>query len=469
MPRRSTHPIALALSLMLPMTLIACASDTVLRTAPPFDSTEEGSSRGGRGGGGWPGLPDLPGGPWSEIDPGEMPDVYFVIAYGDPDCCYNCDGSYTEASDPGPDAQDGDGSPNGSDADFGFGCEVRYALVDLFGQVIDDFAPPEQGNGVVYSHLDILPSGPGRFMATTEGWRDAYMPNQTIGDEGEEGAPVLPNDENWSWLPWIAWEFDAVMGTSENVAWQDPMDHQVVIPETGKRIDAGVYGVFAAIDPVEPDWLYLHGARAGCGVQPMPLRATHRRNPMILDRFWSAEELVGSEYAEDNVYPTGLAASVDEEGLTHVGLGLGDMGCGGAPQSTHLFVDFIPGEGTAWMRASSESWAANPMTWAPWNGGAAVQVSSPYELPMWHMIDMMSERSGLAPGLDYNVRPGPMLDPAGPTFALLGASYEAPWSDRLVVVHGEDEVWSIDRLRFGLQEREVAMLDVIVLPPLDVE
>ena len=62
-----------------------------------------------------------------------------------------------------------------------------------------------------------------------------------------------------------------------------------------------------------------------------------------------------------------------------------------------------------------------------------------------------------------------MLDPAGPTFALLGTTDEAPWSDRLVVVHGEDEVWSIDRLRFGLQEREVAMLDVIVLPPLDAE
>jgi len=466
-----SRPLTLALAVLTLVGMTACSSDTVLREAPPPDPEEEGSGSGsgrpGSGGGGWPGMPELPGGPWGELDPGEMPDVYFVVAYGDVNCCYECDGLWLgppdEADDPD---QDTDGLPHNSEADMAFGCPVNYAIVDLFGQVVDEFSPANQDQGQIYSHIDLVPTGPGRFLATVQGWGDIYYPpeypNQTTEEQWPpEDGPIDP----WGWGPWIAFEIDAVNRTQEMVAWQSPADYQVVIPETGKRIDVGVYGVQAAIDPVDPDWLYLWGARYGCDEPMLPLRATHRYETGVLDRFWTGEDLLGSDLGAFNWYPTGFAASIDEDGVTHVGMGLGDNGCTGAFQPVHLLADVVPDDGAAWVSANTQSWATTPMSWAPWSGGAAVQIESPWDLPTWHVTRPEDSRSGPVPSLEYNVRPGPMLDPAGPTFALVGSDYTNPNQDRIVFVHGDQEVWSIDALTFGLQERQVAILDVVVLPP----
>ncbi|MCO4771192.1 MAG: hypothetical protein KDA24_14255 [Deltaproteobacteria bacterium] len=450
---RTLHPLAvISLSFLLGAALTACSGDTTLRTAPPPGAEEADPSRGGRGGGGgWPGLPELPSGPWSDIDPGDMPDVHFVVAYGDPGCCYNCDGLYGDTDD-----ENGFSVP--WDGAFGE-CAVSYALVDLHGQVIDEFEPPALNPGIVFSHIDLLPSGPGRFLATTQAWGTNYWP-----EEGTE----WPEEEwgGYGWAPWIGWEFDAVQGTSSLVGYQDPVDYKVVVPGTGKRLDVGLYGVNAAVDPEDPEWLYLHGARYGCQEAPLPLRATHRTDAAVLDRFWGADELLGDELGHINWAPTSFAASIDEDGLAHVGLGFADQGCSGSEQPVHVFTDFVPDEGTSWVRVSSEPWAVNPASWAPWNGGAAVQVESPWELPTWHVVDDKGDRSGPVPDLTYNVRPGPMLDPGGPTFMLVGGDLASPVTDRMVVMHDGQQVWSIDALRFGLQEREVAILDVVVLPPL---
>ena len=73
---------------------------------------------------------------------------------------------------------------------------------------------------------------------------------------------------------------------------------------------------------------------------------------------------------------------------------------------------------------------------------------------------------GMVPNATWNVRPGPMLDPAGPTFAVLVGEPTLEPSDSIAFIHGGQEVWRIEKLRFGLQERGVGLRDLIVLPPL---
>ncbi|MBW1881809.1 MAG: hypothetical protein JRJ84_25920 [Deltaproteobacteria bacterium] len=63
-------------------------------------------------------------------------------------------------------------------------------------------------------------------------------------------------------------------------------------------------------------------------------------------------------------------------------------------------------------------------------------------------------------------RPGPLLDPTGPTFVLLCRTADKT-ADQLAILHGGQEVWLIDALTFGLQERTVPIADLIVLPPLE--
>jgi|GEM_PF-1665517 len=457
-----------AIALLFAVLLAACSSDTTLHLAPdPLPEEGVAGAPGGSGGGGWPGLPPLPKGPWSELDPGEMPDVWFVVAYGDVGCCYGCDGLYGDQYDTADTSDDGapdEGFDSGADqSEAGFECEVKYAIVDLFGQVIDEFAPPSPSDGFTsFSHLDIQPSGPGRFLATVQGWGDSPIPLEQPGEEpGPEDGPV----DYYSWHPWTAFEFDAVARTQSLVAHQDPADYRVLIPETGARVDVGSYGVQAAIDPADAEWLYLWGARYGCQYQPMPLRAANRFKTGVLPRVWGMDEIAGAELAAANWYPSAFGASVDEDGETHLLLGMGDMGCGGGVLPTQVLADFAPGAGTSWTHASSAPWSVNPPSWAPWSGGGTVQIESPWEAPTWHVATPQGEDSGLVGGLNWNVRPGPMLDPSGPTFALIGSSEPYTQGDSISIQHDGGQVWSIDSLRFGLSERQVAILDLIVLPP----
>ena len=94
-----------------------------------------------------------------------------------------------------------------------------------------------------------------------------------------------------------------------------------------------------------------------------------------------------------------------------------------------------------------------------------MQIESPWSEPRWHMVTPDGEQSGPAPEDVWNVRAGPMLDPQGPTFVVLGRDPAVPAGDSVFVLHDGDVVWSIDQLRFGLQPRDVTIMDIIVLPP----
>lgn len=467
-----------------------CNSDSSLRVAPPGDGTEEGSGAGGRGnggvpGGGWPGLPELPSGPWGELNPGEMPDIYFVVAHGDPGCCWDCDGDYyTDAMDPDTD-EDDDGFPDNSDGDVDndaeWMCEVDYAIVDLFGQVIAEFDLPGQNDAENYAwwtHMRIIPSGPGRFLATVQGWSQPEMPpyDQTTTDEEPppEDGPIDESDEPLPgvWVPWYAWEIDALAESVRPVAWQDPGTREIVMIDTGRRVDIGPAwaGVNVAVSADDPEWLILQAREYDCATPLSPIRAVNRLERGVLDRIWYPRDFLPPELddLQDEMVlgAFALEPSVDEEGRATFLIGVSDYGCGGGFAPVTGLIDWSPRDGVRWYETTNWAGYNQRISYAGWSGGAALHVDSPYEPTSWRVYRDEGSVEGLVSGLAWGVRPGPMLDPAGPSFALIGyPSDGTSYGDALQFVHGGQTVWEIDSLRFGLQDREVTMFDVIVLPP----
>jgi len=479
---------------LLPLLILlaGCSSDSSLRVAPPADPTEgesgSGGSRGG-GGGGWPGLPALPSGPWGELDPGEMPDIYFVVAHGDPGCCWDCDGDvlYGDAADP--DGGDVDGLPPNDDSDgpiddesesdldddAEWQCEVDYAVVDLFGQVVAEFAPPSDANGYSWwSHTKIIPSGPGRFLAVANGWSAPEMPpydNTTTDGSDEpppEDGPIDP--EPGVWLPWMAWEIDAVTESVTPVAWQDPSTREIVMVATGRRVNIGPAwaGVEVAVLPDEPEWLMLWGKEYDCATPMRALRAVNRLDRGVLDRIWYPEEILPPALTGLDVAfgAFALEASLDDEGRPSFLLGVSDYGCGGGFAPVTGLINWSPTEGVLWHETTNWSGWGQRVSFAGWSGGAALHVESPYEPTNWRVYRDEESVEGIVSGLSWGVRPGPMLDPAGPSFALIGYPTDTQtYGDAIHFVHGGETVWELNSLRFGLQDREVTIFDMIVLPP----
>ncbi len=467
----------------LALLIVGCHSDTSLRAAPEPDPLVEGpgsthSGPGGRGNtGGWPGLPTLPSGPWGRLDPGEMPDIYLVVAHGDPGCCWDCDGdiAYTGAEDADglPPAYDGD-----VDSDAVWNCAVEYAIVDLFGQVVAEFALPGQDESQYawWSHVRIIPAGPGRFLATAYGWTEPMMPPYDTDDQEE---PPADNDgpvdddypEPGSWVPWSAWEIDAVTGTVQPVAWQDGNTREIVMVGTGRRVDIGPAwaGVQAAVSPDDPEWLMLWAMEYDCATPLPSLRAVNRLDLSMLDRVWTPQELLPPELlgADVPLAAFALEPSIDDEGRASYLLGVTDYGCGGGFAPMTSVVSWTPSTGPRWSAATPWSGYNNRVSFAGWNGGGALHIDSPYAPSTWRMLrEDGAAIEGLVSGMSWGVRPGPVLDPAGPSFTLVGVPEgSTTYGDAIHFIHGGEKVWEIDGLRFGLQTKPVSIFDVIVLPP----
>jgi hypothetical protein len=60
-------------------------------------------------------------------------------------------------------------------------------------------------------------------------------------------------------------------------------------------------------------------------------------------------------------------------------------------------------------------------------------------------------------------RPGSLLDPEAPTLSVIGTD-SGSTHDEIEVYHRGDKVWTIDALQFGLQTKQVWLLDVVLLP-----
>jgi len=142
-------PVVLAagiLGLLTALSLTGCtADDAHLRLAPPDDDRLGTASPGGDSGAG---APPAPTGPWANLDPGDMPDTLFAVAWTDlTEGCVDC---YY--------------APNAPDL---------YSVVDVRGQVLANFELPFSWQSNYYPPplISWENSGQGRFVAANYlGW-----------------------------------------------------------------------------------------------------------------------------------------------------------------------------------------------------------------------------------------------------------------------------------------------------------
>ena len=163
--------------------LTACQSDFAIRALPPEAPITEGDpwTAPPIGGPADPVRPSTPsgGGPWGNLNPGDLPQVYFAVAYSD----YSCDDVDGDGGDPGEgdlggggavgDDSDADGpvedieedEPPDEDGDIWYECPARLAVIDLLGQVIAEFPLPGESDAyTAWSYLSLAPAAATRQL-----------------------------------------------------------------------------------------------------------------------------------------------------------------------------------------------------------------------------------------------------------------------------------------------------------------
>ncbi len=420
--------------------LAACSSEEpTLFTAPPPGEIVTAPPSGPPVG---PPPPPAPS-PWELITPGEFPDVYFGVVWSE----WPCDNTL-----------DGNNADPGVDGDIWGPCPSSMAVVDLMGQVVAEFDLPDNDDETPWwsnwNHVSIKPAGPGQFLVVAEFW----------------GDDIPDADGFWQGTQWQGFIADAYDGSFTKVLSWNPMSGYIRIEESGRLLPMDAYGtwIHVGVWQEDPDWLLIWGGYGNCydnGGGLRSLTMTHRSRPMDLGRMWTVDELLPPDLAaqETTLWPWAMESGVDEEGRGQLLLGVTGSGCEEVPVEPEL-LGWTP-DGVAWRaQPGIETW---PMTatFAGWGGGGALTMA-----PMpsdglsveWRVSGPDGVRSGEMGYDRWSYRAGPMLDPVGPTFATIGAKSQGV-GDAIDIVHAGEVVWSIESLRFGLQDRDVYLRDVVLL------
>ena len=460
-------------------TLLGCSSDHSLYAAPmdgplleanPLPEPSPGVSPAGPGLPDLPDFPDLPDlpdpptGPWGEFDPGNIPEIYFAVAWTEYDCSWNdVDGSVGEDEPPDTtedDLEDGDGIPDTDSDEWWGGCPARYAVIDLLGQVIAEFPLPDEGqNWTPYTHLALEPAGPGQFLAVAENWEDDY-------DADGDGF--------WLGTYWQAFRGDAYTGELEELVHWNWAEAQAEITQSGRLLDLGGYNSWAHLGmwANDPDWLVAWSGGQEC--EPLrDLRQVHLAGE-YLDQFWEAEDLLPPELLADGdvqLWPWNMETGLDEYGRPNMLLGVSDTFCADESPASWDLVAWSPADGPLWSAETANYAWMQSARWAGHSGGAMLEVEPTWGNAVWRVRTPDGVTEGELPPEIWDATAGPMLDPQGPTFMVVGSEVagDGSWHGVLDIHHEGEVVWQIDSLRFGLQDRRVFFEDVVMLPLLPEE
>ena len=446
-------PRTTALLLALALPLAGCASDYGLALAPPPEPEDPGP--GPAVGPSLPDLPDFPDlpdlpdlpdppdNPWDDLNPGDLPEVYLAVAWSEYECCWYCD--YADPMPVEPDIM---------------ACWSRFAVVDLRGQVVAEFPLPEEVDQAwsPYSYVNMLPAGPGRFLAVVNNWDTSW--------NDDDGWP----SPRW----WEVWLLDAAQNTTTRVAYWDAEFGGVRIEQTGRLVFTGDAGTapLLGVWPNEPDrlvmWLYEGECPEGAVGE---LHSFHLFDPEAPVLSWKVEELLPEGLPQQlaGLWPWSLELSVDDEGAPTALMGVTGGWCGSGDTELRLISTSLE-EGAQWDQLLWGAWTPIKPTYTGRAGGAALHVPG-YAggLPEWQLIGPEGSQTGPLPDDVLMAIAGPVLDPEGPTFVLVGGSEDGGYHHAIDVIHRGEPVWRIDALRFGLQERQVFFTDVDLLWPVQEE
>jgi len=428
-----------------------------------------------------PGPPGLPGPPtppnphWPP-QPGNVPDLYFAIAWSETPCHLPddplMDGSApflgnSEEPSGARDEEPGDAlDQQSSDEQFWMSCDARnVAVVNMFGEVVDEFVPPGLDPTTMIEFKELVNAGPGRFLHVF----DRYDGELFDTDGDMDGLLVA--------APWQAWRGDSYTGENILVASADSDTGRVLLPEAGRHIDVGWSSnqLQLGVLPTDPDWLVTWQGSAWCDPHTtiQPLQLTHMFDGGLLNQGWQPEEFLPEEVRELMEHPMGwnMDLSFTEDGEMSALFGVTTGGCSGLPEEPHTLqlVSWTPTRESSWFAPTETGWLPRSATYAGWHGTGALNLLSATDGTAgarWRVTSPSRVSEGTLSTRLTGYRPGPLLDPQGPTFAVIGSDSETWASDSLDFYHDGQVVWSIDSLQFGLQDRHVYIGDVILLTQL---
>jgi hypothetical protein len=425
-------PFRAASALLVPgLSMLACASEYALHAAPPELLRPGGpiDPIGPNGPPMPPNPPAPPSSPWDDLNPGDLPEVYFGIAYGDPWCGQYYDGAAE------------------TDEDWG-GCAVRYAVIDLRGQVVAEFDLPGQQQGAYWEHLELSPAGPGKLLAVAWGYEDVY------GGMDPDGF--------WAETPWRAFLLDAVQRTITPFARWDSATGMVRFDGHERSVDLpGSSWLQMRVRPDDPSRVYVWGTGDGCtGIGN--LKEIVLGEPQMLPRIWRPIDLLPPDYVYPMPAAWNLDVSLDDDGRASLMLGFSQSGCYGGGASRVRVLD--PDAGFQWEAdLHVEGWPASA-TYAGWRGGGVLTIASPWADPQWVMTGPDGVAGGPLGGTALATA-GPVLDPEGPTFLVTRTRTDGQGGNEIEIWHRGERVWTIPGLRFGLGTQIVSVLGLSLVQP----
>jgi hypothetical protein len=374
-----------------------------------------------------------------------MPDLYFAIAWSEWPCQWG-EGVWADGAEPL------------EQSDIWMPCDARnVAVVNMFGEVLDEFTPPGLEEAEAVGFLQLSGGGPGQFLHVVQ--------PLDVTDSGTEA------DSFYLGASWQAWRGDSYTGEHLMVATWDNESQSVWLPEAGRFIDVGVQSsnLQLGLLPTNPDLLLTWSGQEWCAPSSplQPLRMTHIFSPDTLIVGWDPEDFLPPELLGEVAIPAAwnMDLSVDEEGEVSALFGVTTGGCSGAPDdpATLQLVSWSPGQEDGWFAPTETGWQPRAATYTGGRGTGALNLLGELGLPRWRVTSPASVSEGpLSPDLS-GYRPGPLIDPQGPTFTVIGTDVQTWAGDSLDFYHQGEVVWSIDRLKFGLQERQVYFADAVLL------
>ena len=427
----SGHGLAPLSLTLLALLFGGCGSDASLRVAPELEEDSEmdstcplclPSDRQGTGGG--------VDSPWANLDPGELPDVVFAVAWVDlTEGCVNC--YYA------PDAPD------------------RYDIVDPLGQVLSSFDTPFDWSDSSYYPpplRSLEASGPGRFMISNliQGMDEVHQ---------------------------VVWEADAY--TNEARVLARVYARRVELPQTGELLLLGQemwpWGLRVVPDPIREGALLLVPTSNSPYVQTgmQEVWSVPYDDVAAPVRRWSFAEF--GPHFMDEEWPglehSGLARLADD-GSGRLVVGFEGWGANdeGEPEYQVELAAFLP-ESESELEIRRDPVPGDLMHPAarvvPGSGESpAIVLAPPYGCggPLLWWEGGVTTEIRLPDGDSCPVL-GPLLDLPSRTF-IYSAWYgdeEYPEAHRMVVNGAGQELWSIDRLRRGLSERPFHLLGAAAL------
>lgn len=395
--------------------LCSCTSESSLRFAPPV----EGDGLGGGSGGGAPGA----GSPWAGLEPGQIPDDLFAVAWAEPGTS-----SLTPA---------------------------RYDVIDALGRVVTSFSIPFEwegaGNPPLYVR-GVHATGPGRFLVVNDFSMAWDAPQRVVweADAYDETSTVLAHFQ---------------LGTLE-------------LPLAGRTLamsgewSAGEQTVLP--DPADPDRILIvpevHQTWAESLLAPQSVVSLHVRDPDAPDRSWPLADLIPPELTapEGEPLPSAWMVSLAADGSGRLVLGAYryeevDSANGKATEihrhHVALAVDLDAPTEEPWiLDLTGLTAAGSPLVAPPAADRPALAV-----LPTTTLRSVILVRDGVVSSLElpdglYPI-PRALLDVASTTFIYSAwvEGDEGPTPDRLVIVSEGQEVWSLDRFADGLASRPFSL------------